>query len=405
MKRLVIIASHPIQYYAPWFRYLHQQTELQIEVLYLWNPRGGNHFDQDFNQTVEWDVDLLSGYPHRFIENISPKPGTHYWYGLNNPTLFSTVVSLRPTAVLMTTLFNYSATQFLSRWSFGRFSRAPIFFRGDSHLLSPNAKYFKENIKYFLKCQIFKQFDAILPVGTANENYYLNHGAKKNCLFPSPHAIDAIRFMEAKPQAEVHARNWRNKLGISENAFVFLFVGKLINKKRPDLLLSAFLNVHSKLSEKQKADCHLVLCGTGELEAEMRRLANHHSAIHFLGFANQQSMPAVYCLGTMLVLPSEGNSETWGLCVNEAMTMNRPALVSTHVGCQQDLVEHRVTGLVFPAGDQQALEVQMMYALSNKEIVNQLASASGKRISKFTYKQATAGLLNALKFVKASKVK
>ena len=38
--RLAIVASHPVQYYAPWFRHLAATNRLDLKVFYLWDGGG-----------------------------------------------------------------------------------------------------------------------------------------------------------------------------------------------------------------------------------------------------------------------------------------------------------------------------------------------------------------------------
>jgi hypothetical protein len=67
MKKLAIITSHPIQYYAPWFRYLAETTNLAIKVFYLWDFGVTKNIDVDFQQAIEWDIPLLVGYDYEFV--------------------------------------------------------------------------------------------------------------------------------------------------------------------------------------------------------------------------------------------------------------------------------------------------------------------------------------------------
>lgn len=397
MKSLVVIASHPIQYYAPWFRYIHQNTDLQLEIIYLWNTIENAYHDREFGRSVSWDVDLLSGYPSRFVENRSTDPGTYHWGGLRNPKLFQEVMHLRPSAVLMTTLFNQSSFEFLLRHFTALGRSVPLLFRGDSHLLAQQKSplSFKSTAKRIL----FSRFQAVLPVGKANQDYFSHFGVPQERLFMAPHAIDSSRFLVTASNAESEARAWRNQLGIADDCFVFLFVGKLIPKKRPDQLLEAFQKLVRDLPSEEQSKVALIYCGTGELESSLRSSSKGNPQIHYLGFQNQQRMPAVYCLGNMLVLPSEGHSETWGLCVNEAMTLGRPAIVSSHVGCQQDLILDGETGYHFPAGNVEALAKSLMASCKNQALCKKMGANAQEHIKTYSYQSATQGLLDAVEVV------
>src|SRR5436309_5480774 len=55
-KKLAIITSHPIQYYAPWFRALAKDPELLVRVFYLWDFGVTQQVDAGFQRAIQWDV-------------------------------------------------------------------------------------------------------------------------------------------------------------------------------------------------------------------------------------------------------------------------------------------------------------------------------------------------------------
>jgi glycosyltransferase involved in cell wall biosynthesis len=123
---------------------------------------------------------------------------------------------------------------------------------------------------------------------------------------------------------------WRNKLGISPNQCVLLFAGKFEKKKYPLQLMQVVGNLPDR-------NLVLVMVGNGELGEEIRDIAaTAPDRFRVLPFQNQQTMPVVYRLGDLFVLPS-AFGETWGLATNEALACSRPVLVSDHVGCAQDI--------------------------------------------------------------------
>ena len=65
--RLALVTSHPIQYYAPWFRQLAARPGLDLRVFYLWDFGVTDQRDPRFGTEVRWDVPLLEGYAHEFV--------------------------------------------------------------------------------------------------------------------------------------------------------------------------------------------------------------------------------------------------------------------------------------------------------------------------------------------------
>jgi glycosyltransferase involved in cell wall biosynthesis len=129
-----------------------------------------------------------------------------------------------------------------------------------------------------------------------------------------------------------------------------VYAGKFQPKKNPHLLLDAFAAL--------AGSAHLVFVGNGELENELRAkaLRIRCDRVHFLPFQNQTLMPAVYRMGDVFVLPSQGPEETWGLAINEAMASGRPVIASTKVGGACDLIKEEETGWVFESGNREALQ-------------------------------------------------
>jgi len=163
-------------------------------------------------------------------------------------------------------------------------------------------------------------------------------------------------------------------------------------EKRPRDLVAAFRSA-------AVPDATLVLVGSGDQEADLRRDAAGNPDIVFVPFQNQSQMPQTYLLGDLFVLPSQGAGETWGLAVNEAMCMGRPVIVSSHVGCAQDLVHHGRNGLVYPAGDVPALADALRVACSDMDRLKRWGAESRRIVGNYSYAQSTAGLLSALESV------
>ena len=383
--RLAIVLSHPVQYYSPWFRWLRAHTPLEFRVFYLWDFGVTARRDPQFAATFQWDVDLLEGYDSEFVPNVSSDPGTHHFRGLDNPELTGRVAAWRPGAVLLFG-YNWLSLRRARRWARGH--SIPLVFRGDSHLLGRSRWALLRGLLLRL---LYRQFAAVTYTGAANRDYFRAFGVPDRKLFFAPHAVDAERFAASAPAARIRAESLRAELGLAGRRVV-LFAGKFTGAKQPGALLRAFLQVATP------ADA-LVFVGDGAEKANLIALAGAHpsACVRFLPFANQSEMPARYLLADIFALPSRGSYETWGLAINEAMHLGLPCLVSDRVGCQRDLVQPGETGWVFPADDPSALATTLRQALRTPpEEMRRLGSNVLTRISRYTYRETTAGLLAAL---------
>lgn len=340
MFRLAIIVSHPIQYYVPLYRRLAERRDVEIRVFFTWHGGEMAVMDHGFKKEVAWDIPLTEGYPSEVVPNVASKPGTHHFWGLQNPTLVTTVLHWKPDAVFLT---GYAyASHLKALHAFFRRS-VPVLFRGDSHLLNqPHG--FRWVLKRLVLARIYRWPSVCLYVGTHNRDYYRAFGVPEEKLFLCPHSIEVGRFANPGEDLEKQATAWRNELGISSNRIVLLFAGKFEDKKRPLQLMKA-------IDDLDDSKVVLVMVGDGELGNEVRQIAQSApDRFRVLPFQNQSRMPLVYRLGDLFILPSAYN-ETWGLAVNEAMACGRPVLVSDKVGCAPELVKPGLTGEIFHADD------------------------------------------------------
>ncbi len=382
--RLAIVATHPVQYYAPWFQCVAAEPGIDLKVFYLWDFGVTDQHDPGFQRAVRWDLPLLDGYASEFVPNTSLDPGTHHFRGLRNPTLPARLHAFQPDATLLYG-YNFVTHQRLI-WKRDR-SKTPLIFRGDSHRLVRRTGP-TEWLRRRWISSVFARFGAFLPVGQANREYFRHHGVRDDRLFFTPHAVDNDRFARAPEETQRAADQWRAELGIARDHRVILFAGKLQPKKRPDDLIAAFLRL-------ERDDVTLLIVGDGELEAALLAQAAGHPRIVFAPFQNQSLMPRTYALADLFILPSCGRDETWGLAVNEAMCLGKPVVVSSHVGCARDLVEPGGNGLAFPAGDVDALTAALRDALSDPERLAQWGQRSREIISDYTYARGVDGLQQA----------
>lgn len=382
--RLAVVISHPIQYYSPWFRHLAQLAEIELKVFYLWDFGIEEKKDDKFGTSFQWDIPLLDGYTHDFVPNVSPDPGTHHFKGLDNPDLNPRLSSWDPDQIL---LFGYNYATHLRLILSPSLRKVPLIFRGDSHNLFPVGGL-KSKISQLLRRLVFKRFHQFLAVGSANEDYFRSCGVPEAKITRAYHCVDNQRFSSALLEAEKAAEIWKQELGIPEQSFVFLAAGKFETKKRPLDLLKAFQNLDLE-------NTCLLFVGGGEHEKTLRELAGHD--VYFAPFQNQSQMPRTYAAGNVVVLPSFGRGETWGLAVNEAMNLKRPAIVSSHVGCGPDLILPNQTGWIFEAGDIASLTRTMKLAAEDPNHTREMGILAQQHVTTFSYEGAAEALLKALR--------
>jgi glycosyltransferase involved in cell wall biosynthesis len=384
-RRLAIVVSHPIQYYTPLYRALALRADIEIKVFFTWHAAQAPVYDRGFHRPIAWDIPLTEGYAFEQVPNVSADPGTHRFFGLQNPSLVERVLSWNPEAVHITGWAGYSHLKAMR--AFAR-RGIPVLFRGDSHLLDSETEGVKWRLKQAVLQQVYSRPTAFLYVGQANRAYYEALGVHADRLFPCPHSIDVRRFAEPASELERQAGEWREQLGLRHDQLILLFAGKFEDRKQTVDLMRA-------VSAVPDARVVLVLVGGGEREAEVQALARTAPGrFRVLPFQNQQKMPLVYRLGHVFVMPS-AFGETWGLAVNEAIACGRPVLASSRVGCAADVVDS-TCGAIFPWNDFSVMMAMLRNMVDDRKRLADMERAAARRAWMFDIKCTEDALIDCI---------
>lgn len=379
--RLAIVTTHPIQYYAPVFKLLHQRGTITIKVFYTWGEKATDKYDPGFNKKIVWDVPLLDGYDYEWVNNTSDDPGSHHFNGVINPDIFDQIDRFRANAVMVFGWAYNSHFKILRHYK----KRIPIFFRGDSTLLDER-RGIKSFLRYIFLTWVYRNVDHAFYTGINNKAYFKKYGLTAEQLTFAPHAIDNERFASI---SETKAISLRQDLGITENEILILFAGKLEAKKSPLLLAESFLNL-------KVSNAHLLFVGNGALEGALKEKARNTANIHFMDFQNQSEMPVVYQACDLFCLPSKGPGETWGLSVNEAMACGKAILVSDKVGCAPDLVKKDCNGAIFKSEDPTDLANKLQMLAQTKSLLNRYGANSKTLIKDWNFLKIAEAIENKL---------
>lgn len=394
MRRVAVVASHPIQYQAPWFRALARACDLT--VFFCHRPSAADQARAGFDQPFEWDVPLLDGYAHVWLRNRSRRPGVDRFGGCDTPEIGAQLAGGRFEACVVS---GWYLKSYLQAMRACRRIGLPVIVRGDSHALG-GRRGVRSAITRLPRRWLLRAADAHVYVGRANRAYLRAHGVPDARLFFAPHGVDDDRFAGAARQAghTGTAQRLREAWGAGPDTTIFLFAGKLRAGKRAADVVAAV----ARLADRRR-DVRGVIVGSGPEEAALRRQAAAVGApVIFDGFRNQSEMPVRYAAADCLVVPSA--RESWGLVVNEAMAAGRPAIVTDRVGCGPDLVENGRTGFTYPVGDVSAL-ASRMEAIRSWRGQAEVATAVQARLAGYSCAAAVDGTLRAVEAVTRSRVR
>ena len=381
--RVVIIATHPIQYHIPWFRALEETGIYDLTILYGMLP---DSLQQGigFGVTFTWDIPMLEGYSWKKLDNVSKSPDLGSYSGCDTPGIFNELKSINPDLVILT---GWQSKMLVQAGRAARKLKLPVIMRGESNALRP-----RPWVKRIFHRLYLRRFDAFLTIGKSNKQFYLNNGMDINLLFDTPYFIDNDRFLACYKEEATQSEQQRHALGIDPNAFCFIYAGKLEEKKNVTTLLEGF----TKLYQIRK-DIHFLIIGDGERRPELESIIERHNLpVSLAGFVNQSEIPLMYAAGNCFLLGSD-YGETWGLVVNEAMVCGLPAIVSNRVGCGPDLIIPGKTGYIFPFGDSHRLAQLMLEMVEDPEAAaNMGMAAKGRVLQQYSVENTVRGTGEAI---------
>ena len=191
--------------------------------------------------------------------------------------------------------------------------------------------------------------------------------------FVVPNGLDTEKFLDIQERSR-----FRNSLNIPSDDILFLFVGRLHQKKRPDIAFHAFVNAYNVYK-----NVHLLIAGPDEggwkiklkSQADLLGLSDR---IHFTGLLKGDEIIDAYACADLLLMPSEPESENFGMSAVESMAAGVPILVSDGVPIGDD-AERAGAGKVVPC-EPEAFAAATIEMVSDWDCLRQMGHAGKKHV-------------------------
>jgi glycosyltransferase involved in cell wall biosynthesis len=387
MFRLAIVASHVIQYQDPFFRLLARDPEIDLTVIYCSRHGLDSFRDADMATTLRWDINLLD-YQHRFLWNASRDLNRGFWR-LVNPGIVPALARGRFDAVIFMT--GWGAFTALIGMAACRLFRIPFFLYGDSSFPAAENTA-KRRLRVWLMRVLMRLTTGFMVSGVLNADYYRHYGADPSRFFLLPWAVDNERFAAAARLGPEERRALRAEYGIAQDAIVFLFSAKLVERKDPFTLLKAY----ERMRLRDRAA--VVFMGDGVLREPLTRYAREHElgGVYFTGFVNQTALPVRYAMAGVFVLPSL--VEPRGAVINEAMAVGLPVVVTDRCGSIGDIVLDGDNAFIYHAGDAEALAAIMDRLAGDEALRARMGARSREIIATWDYARGVDGVKEMLRW-------
>jgi len=148
---------------------------------------------------------------------------------------------------------------------------------------------------------------------------------------------------------------------------VILYVGSLIERKGPQLLLEA-------ANELKENNLKVFFIGPDhglkeKLQNDAKKLNLNH--VYVLGPVDDMTLKAFYSLADILVFPTMTDDEGFGLVAAEAMA-SETAVIGARIGAIPEVVQNNETGLLFNPRDAGDLNSKITMLLQNEKLLNEM---------------------------------
>lgn len=387
--RLAYFVTHPIQYQAPLLRRIAAEPDIDLTVFFFSDISIRGHVDPGFGVSVKWDVPLLSGYKYEFLPRIRDTGRLSFTRPLN----WGFIKRLRRGKFDEVWVHGYATLSALQAIVAARLLGIPVLLRAESTLFDRPRSGLTRGIKRIFFKALEPCINGILSIGSANSAYWRSYFAERVPIFLFPYSVDNQFFQSQCRIAHEHREAFREQLGLEQGRPIILFASKLQERKRCGDLLEAYLKL--SWSQEKGPRPYLLIVGDGEKRAELEKRAASAAPgdVRFLGFRNQTALPSFYDLCDVFVLVSV--DEPWGLVINEVMNAAKPVIVSTEVGCQQDLVEDGVNGFVVAPRDIVALTSALERVLADPSTTRAMGQKSLEKIGNYSFDRNVSELRRA----------
>lgn len=212
------------------------------------------------------------------------------------------------------------------------------------------------------------------------ENKYTSSQKLKVIGKGSSNGIDTS-FFDPALVSQTQRQTLRRSLGIRDDDFIYLFVGRIVKDKGINELVHSFKNIN-----KKHPNTNLVLVGSFErdldpLLPETEELIDRHSNIHAVGY--RPNVIDYFAFADVLTFPSY--REGFPNVVMQAAAMQLNCIVSNINGCNE-IIKEGENGWIVPVKNTEILEDRMEWCLIKREASYQMGLKS-RRIMQSNYER------------------
>lgn len=235
---------------------------------------------------------------------------------------------------------------------------------------------------------MFRKADRLIAVSRAAARFSHLLGFSEKRVTVVPNGVDLSCF-----NGKIDAFLMREELCIGDEPLV-VTVSRLIKRKNPGLLISAFAKVL-----KVVPDAKLVIAGSGRERDNLSRQIqslNITNSVFMVGRLTKEKVAQLMAAANVFVLPSK--MESFGLTLLEASAAGLP-VVCSNAGGIPEVFQDGFNALLYPPGDDNAMAKAIIRLLQDRELAKTISANAVETASKFTWEMTAEQTLQVYKEV------
>lgn len=206
-------------------------------------------------------------------------------------------------------------------------------------------------------------------------------GVAEEWIYKLPRGVDLAAF-----HPRHRDRSLWEALGIPEEAFCLLYVGRVSAEKNLTPLAEAFLE-----ALQRKPSLHLIVIGDGPFREELETRLRPCGHAHFTGVLNGEALSRAFASADLFVFPSL--TDTFGNSVIEALASGLPCLVSDEGG-PREIVQPGICGEIFRHQEPLSLRDGILSLAGDSKRLERYRLAARVRAEDFTYENSAQAFWN-----------
>ncbi len=221
--------------------------------------------------------------------------------------------------------------------------------------------------------RLLKKANKVIAISDSDKTYIKSLGVHLDRIEVIPNGVDVARY---------NYENTRSMLPRNETfqgKRIILFVGPVIKRKGPHILLQAIPKVI-----REYPNVIFIFTGKGDFSENLEQLShamNLEEYTRFLGYVPDDQLHSLYQRSEALVLPSF--SEALSYTILDAFAFSKP-VISSQIPCIKDYLSE--TALLVQPGDSEGLADAILQLLDDEKLAEELGARGRKLVeTRFTW--------------------